>query len=84
MEIEFVPLETWNKLEYEGNTYYEGIDIKLINKVGFDPGEDELSVRKLWVIASSFTGYAEGAYPPIETVIRDKATGVLLRDLPVV
>lgn len=84
VEIEFVPLETWHKLEYEGNTYYEGIDIKLINKVGFDPGEDELSVRKLWVIASRFTGYAEGAYPPIETVIRDKATGVLLRDLPVV
>ena len=84
VEIEFVPLETWHKLEYEGNTYFEGIDIKLINKVGFDPGEDELSVRKLWVIASSFTGYAEGAYPPIETVIRDKATGVLLRDLPVV
>ena len=80
--IDFVPLEQWSKLEYLGKTYFEDIEIKVINKVGFNPGSDELAVRKLWRDVCRFTGQIEGAFPLMETVIFDRASGMTLRDLP--
>jgi len=83
--IEFVPLEEWYKLEYEGNTYFENIEVEMKSNFGFSPGTDRLEIRKLWRDTCRFMGITpESAFPAIETVIRDKNTGVLLRDLPVV
>ena len=83
--IEFVPLEEWYKLEYEGNVYYEDIEVKVNSNTGFSLGTDILKVRKIWKDVCRFMGYTDVAvFPPMETLIRDKNTGVLLRDLPVV
>lgn len=83
--IEFVPLEEWYKLEYEGNTYFENIEVEVKSISGFNPGTDRLEIRKLWRDTCRFMGITpESAFPAIETVIRDKNTDVFLRDLPVV
>lgn len=83
--IEFVPLEEWYKLEYESNVYYEDIEVKVMSNTGFSPGTDIIKVRKLWRDVCRFMGYTDVAvFPPMETIIIDKNTGVLLRDLPVV
>lgn len=84
LTIEFIPLEQWNKLEYDGHFYYEDIEVNVKRKNGFNPGADVLHVRKLWRDVCRFLGFAEDAFPLMETLIRDKATGVLLRDLAVV
>ena len=83
--VEFVPLEEWYKLEYEGNTYFENIEVKVQSNNGFRLGTDTLEVRKLWRDTCRFMGFTpETAFPAIETVIKDKNTGVCLRDLPVI
>lgn len=84
--IEFVPFFLGGgKLEYEGNTYFKNIEVEVKRYSGFTPGTDRLEVRKLWRDTCRFMGITpESAYPAIETVIRDKNTGVLLKDLPVV
>lgn len=80
--IEFVPLEEWTKLEYNRNSYYEDIQVKILSTPDFNPGTDEISVRKLWRDVCRYTGHAEGVFPAMETLIKDKASGVLLQDLP--
>lgn len=80
--IEFVPLEEWHKLEYEGNSYFENIEVEVKVKNGFNPGTDKIAVRKLWKDACRFVGYVEGTFPRIEVVIRDKNSGDALEDLP--
>lgn len=82
VRIEFVPLEEWNLLEYAGHTYFEDIEIEIKNSDNFNPGADKISVRKLWRDVCRYTGYAEDAFPAMETVIKDKETGFALIDLP--
>lgn len=76
--IVFVPLEEWNKLVYDGNTYFENIEVEVKVKNGFNPGTDKIAVRRLWKDACRYVGYTEGAFPKMESVIRDKNTGVQL------
>lgn len=76
--------EGWNKLEYNGNTYYEDIQVKILSSPDFNPGTDEISVRKLWRDVCRYTGQAIDAFPAMETLIKDKMLGVLLQDLPAV
>ena len=80
--IEFVALEEWHKLEYEGNSYFENIEVEIKVKNGFNPGSDKIAVRKLWKDACRYVRYAEGAFPRMESVIRDKNSGERLEDLP--
>ncbi len=83
MVVEFVPLEEWFKLEYEGNIYFENIEVKVKSNTGFSPGTEKIKVRKLWRDICRFMGHTtESAFPAIETVIRDKNIGAFLRDLP--
>lgn len=82
--IEFVPLEVWHKLEYEGIFYYENIEVLLKLKDGFNPKVDTIAVRKLWKDVCRFVGYVDDAFPALETVIRDKATSVTLGTLTTV
>lgn len=79
--IEFAPLELWYKLEYNGNNYYEDIDVEIRTKTGFNPGTDRIAVRKLWRDTCRYCGYAEGAFTSMELTIRDKATGMGLNAL---
>ena len=82
VDIEFVALEEWHKLEYEGNSYFENIEVEVKVKNGFNPGSDKIAVRKLWKDACRYVGYVEGAFPRMESVIRDKNSGDALEDLP--
>lgn len=79
--IEFVPLEEWNKLVYNGNVYYEDIKVKILSTTNFNPGTDEISVRKLWRDVCRYTNQGLGPFPAMETLIKDKNTGFLLKDL---
>ncbi len=81
VEIEFVPLEQWHKLEYKENTYYENIDIKIKRNTGFNPACDELPVRKLWRDICRFLGYSEELFPLMESLIYDKISGETLEHL---
>ena len=80
--VEFTPVEQWCKLIYNGQEYYEGIDIKVTNITGYHANTEGENIRKLWMSICKYSAYAEGAFPALETVIRDKATEVLLKDLP--
>lgn len=80
--IEFTPVEQWCKLIYNGHEYYEGIDIKVTSITGFHANTEGENIRKLWKSICKYSAYAEGAFPALETVIRDKATGMFLKDLP--
>ena len=79
--VVFSPLEEWNKLVYNGISYYEDIDVKILTSVDFNPGTETLSIRKLWRDVCRYTGQTEGAFPSMETLIREKITGSLLQDL---
>lgn len=82
VEVEFTPVEQWCKLVYKGNEYYEGVDIKIQNIVGFHGKTDGLNIRKLWKSICKYSAYPEGGFPAMESVIRDKNSGTLLKDLP--
>lgn len=82
VEIDFVPEEKWYKLEYAGRTYFEAIQIKDKRLVGIGLKQDkEHTALSVWKRACRFVGYAEGAYPPFEEIIREKVSGTMLKDL---
>ena len=80
--IEFTPVEQWCKLIYNGHEYYEGIDIRITSITGYHANTEGENIRKLWKSICKYSAYAEGTFPALETVIKDKATGVLLKGLP--
>lgn len=79
--VEFTPMEKWCKLVYNGHEFYEGIDIKILNITGFHGKHEGLNIRKLWKSICKYSAYADGAFPALEDVIRDKTTGTLLKNL---
>ena len=81
--IEFTPEEMWCKLEYKGNEYYEGIKIHILNIKGFHGKTEGMNIRKLWKSICKYAAYEEGSFPLMESVVRDKATGLALKDMPV-
>ena len=80
--IEFKILEVWSKLEYNGTTYFEAVNVQHTSHMGIGLKNKVMTVRSIWNRVCGYVGYAEGAYPQMESFIRDKNTGVLLRDLP--
>lgn len=80
--IEFTPEEMWCKLEYKGHEYYEGIKVHILNITGFHGKTEGMNIRKLWKSICKYAAYEEDSFPSMESVIRDKATGVALKDLP--
>lgn len=82
--IEFVPKELWHKLEYKGVDYYEGIGIECKNLVGIKLKRDkEHTVRSVWERACRYVGYDEADYPAISEVIREKDSGLMLKEIHV-
>lgn len=80
--IEFTPKEIWNKIEYEGNAYYEDIGINCTSLTGIAlKSNKEHTVYSVFNRACKYAGYAEGAYPLSSEIIKDKTTGILLKDL---
>lgn len=84
IEVVFTPVEKWCKLKYKGNEYYEGIDIKILDIKGFHGKTDGLNIRKLWKSICKYSAYEEGNYPSMESVIRDKVSGEVLKSLKAV
>ena len=84
VEVEFVPVEQWCKLLYKGREYYESVDIKILNISGFHGKTDGMNIRKLWKSICKYSAYSEGDFPAMESVIRDKNSGLLLKDVPAV
>lgn len=84
VEVEFVPVEQWCKLLYKGREYYESVDIKILNIGGFHGKTDGMNIRKLWKSICKYSAYSEGDFPAMESVIRDKNSGLLLKDVPAV
>ena len=41
-----------------------------------------MNIRKLWKSICKYAAYEEDSFPSLESVIKDKATGVALKDLP--
>lgn len=80
--VDFTPVEQWCKLVFNGHEYYEDIDVKILNIMGYHANAEGENIRKLWKSICKYSAYAEGAFPALETVIRDKASGVYLKDLP--
>ena len=81
VEVEFTPVEQWCKLLYKGREYYEGVDIKILNIVGFHGKTDGMNIRKLWKSICKYSAYPEGGFPTMESVIREKNNGTLLKDM---
>ena len=79
--VEFKILESWSKLEYNGQTYYEAVNIQHIHYSGIGLKNKVMTIRSLWNKVCNYVGYAEGSYPKMESHIRDKNTGVLLVDM---
>lgn len=80
--IEFKILETWSKLIYNGQEYYEAVNVQHTAHNGIGLKNKEMTVRSIWNRVCRYVGYADGAYPRMEDYIRDKNSGVLLKDLP--
>lgn len=81
VEVEFAPVEQWCKLEYKGCEYYESINIRILRIIGFHGKTEGLNIRKLWKNICKYSAYSDEAFPALETVIREKSTGILLRDI---
>lgn len=83
VKIEFVPEEMWHKLEYDGKEFYEGIHIRCTSLIGIGlKGGKEHTTISVWKRICKYLGYAEGCFPAISDVIKEKHTNILLKDLP--
>ena len=80
--IEFKILETWSKLLYNGQEYYEAVNVQHTSHIGIGLKNKEMTIRSIWNRVCRYIGYADDAYPRMEAHIRDKNSGVLLQDLP--
>lgn len=80
--IEFKILETWSKLFYNGQEYYEAVNVQHTSHAGIGLKNKEMTIRSIWNRVCRYMGYADDAYPRMEAHIRDKNSGVLLQDLP--
>ncbi len=78
--VEFTPLERWHKLEYLGQTYFEDIDVEIKRNDGFRT-ESQRSIRDLWRSICKIIGYSEDSFPPIESVITEKETHLILANI---
>ena len=82
--VEFKILENWSKLEYNGRTYYEAVNIQHTRYSGIGLKNKVMTVKSLWNRVCNYVGYAEGHYPNMESHIRDKGIGVLLMNMPAI
>ena len=80
--IEFKILETWSKLEYNGKEYYEAVNVQHTSHLGIGLKSREMTIRSIWNRVCRFMGYADATYPLLEEHVRDKNSGVLLKDMP--
>ena len=80
--IEFKILETWSKLIYKGHEYYEAVNVQHTAHSGIGLKNKEMTIRSIWNRVCRYVGYADDAYPQMESYIRDKNTGFLLKDFP--
>lgn len=80
--IEFKILETWSKLFYNGQEYYEAVNVQHTSHTGIGLKNKEMTIRSIWNRVCRYMGYADDAYPRMEAHIREKNSGVLLQDLP--
>lgn len=80
--IEFKILETWSKLLYNGQEYYEAVNVQHTSHTGMGLKNKEMTIRSIWNRVCRYMGYADDAYPKMEAHIRVKNSGVLLQDLP--
>lgn len=80
--IEFKILETWSKLLYNGQEYYEAVNVQHTSHTGIGLKNKEMTIRSIWNRVCRYMGYADDAYPKMEAHIRVKNSGVLLQDLP--
>ena len=81
INIEFRILEIWSKLEYQGKTYYEAINVQHTSHTGIGLKNKEMTIMSIWNRVCGYMGYAEDSYPDMASYIRDKNTGVLLKDM---
>lgn len=82
--VEFKILESWSKLEYNGHTYYEAVNVQHTSHVGIGLKKKEMTILSIFNRVCNFVGYTPGTYPDMDTVIRDKASGTLLKNLPAI
>ena len=80
--IEFKILETWSKLLYNGQEYYEAVNVQHTSHTGIGLKNKEMTIRSIWNRVCRYMGYADDEYPKMEAHIRVKNSGVLLQDLP--
>lgn len=80
--IEFKILETWSKLFYNGQEYYEAVNVQHTSHTGIGLKNKEMTIGSIWNRVCRYMGYADDAYPRMEAHIREKNSGVLLQDLP--
>jgi energy-coupling factor transporter ATP-binding protein EcfA2 len=82
VEIEFMPQEVWNKLSFDGVDYYEGIDIDCTNTIGIKLKQNKNhNIYSVWEQVCKSLWADSNKYPSIDTVIKDKSTGQLLKDI---
>lgn len=80
--IEFTPKEVWNMLFYDNQIYYEDIKIDCRNLIGIKlKANKEHSVLSVWKRVCNYLGYDDNAYPAMCEVVREKNTGIFLKDL---
>ena len=82
IEFVFKLLEPWYVLEYLGRKYFEGIGVSTvsINGMGLKLGKEH-TILSVWKRACKFADYPEGAYPLLEDVVKERSTGIFLKDL---
>ena len=84
IEIDFTPREKWHWIEFNGEKYYENIQINCIRLSGIGLKTDkEHTTLSVWKRACKFIGYTEDSYPALCDVIKEKSTGISLKDLAI-
>lgn len=81
IELEFVPLEQWFKLEYNGMEFYENIQININTLVGMSMSYKDRPIKTVWNSICKFLGYQNDFFPKMEDFIIDTATNNHLKDI---
>lgn len=80
VHVEFVMLDQMSKLTYAGNTYFESVDVDITDLIGQTMKKENRQLRNVWESVCRFVGLNEDAFPSMEDVITEKASGIRLRD----
>lgn len=81
IEMEFIPLDQWFKLIYEGREFYENIHVDIDSLVGMTMPFKDKPIKTVWNSICRFLGYSDVDSPKMDDYIFDSTTNIYLKDI---